>query len=649
MATNLVQKLRGLIRGQGDRNASRVKRRQAFGEKLYRSMPVLKVLLLVVGFGWLLAVPSHLFGQRTYIDENALQPAQVNTHWNWGDVHRADRYLEDLEQLRDANGSSYDIAVYLSTEFRKLGISSDTQNYTFTTSAGVTHGTNAYAISSSPRASGAEAILISASRISRTGEGDGTLNLRGISTVLSLAGFLKNYSLWAKDLIFVLNDGYLEGMQAWLSTYHGAEQSNLLADPLKLSSGVIWTALNIDYPGHSFSHLGVFFEGLNGRLPNQDLYNSFHVIATHTGGVPVLVYDHIDPRDYPGHEAESSNIPTWLPETIKDNDQVKEYAYRVKNVWRHFEYQSRGRASGVHGLMHKFRIDAITIFAIPATGPHGFHALGRIIESTLRTMNNLLERLHASFFFYLLVGPGKFMKIGMYLPSVVIISVAMMFAGLHQWVTAYYYHSVELKTETKPKPGGKEGEVEKTEVKVENWTPRDRPVLKALGIIITTHLAGIIVFYLVTETWLTRYQKLFTALVMVGAVQLPVVFLWEPEPEEESKTVAPLWMVLQAFNLCLASTVISITSVLNFSLAALLAVTLAIPLMCSSPVKNIFVLVARYALYLVLALGWTLFLKNEVRAALWNWEVLGVWFAPFVCIVYAPLMYQAAIVGVLST
>ena len=33
----------------------------------------------------------------------------------------------------------------------------------------------------------------------------------------------------------------------------------LQADPLSLSSGVIWTALNIDYPGHSFSHLGVFF------------------------------------------------------------------------------------------------------------------------------------------------------------------------------------------------------------------------------------------------------------------------------------------------------------------------------------------------------------------------------------------------------
>ena len=39
-------------------------------------------------------------------------------------------------------------------------------------------------------------------------------------------------------------------------------KSDLVAEPLSLTSGVIWTALNIDYPGHSFSHLGVFYGGV---------------------------------------------------------------------------------------------------------------------------------------------------------------------------------------------------------------------------------------------------------------------------------------------------------------------------------------------------------------------------------------------------
>lgn len=33
---------------------------------------------------------------------------QVNTYWDWSDVHRADRYLEALEQLRDRNASSFE-------------------------------------------------------------------------------------------------------------------------------------------------------------------------------------------------------------------------------------------------------------------------------------------------------------------------------------------------------------------------------------------------------------------------------------------------------------------------------------------------------------------------------------------------------------
>ncbi|EEB88633.1 hypothetical protein MPER_13438, partial [Moniliophthora perniciosa FA553] len=52
--------------------------------------------------------------------------------------------------------------------------------------------------------------------ISRLDEGSGHINYRGVSTVIALAKFLKQYSLWAKDLIFVLSDGYMDGMQAWL-------------------------------------------------------------------------------------------------------------------------------------------------------------------------------------------------------------------------------------------------------------------------------------------------------------------------------------------------------------------------------------------------------------------------------------------------
>jgi len=79
-------------------------------------------------------------------------------------------------------------------------------------------------------------------------------------------------------------------MQAFLSAYHGEEQSSesprrpklgsirarsrrsltfftppltfsdlIAGDLTGLQTGVIWTALCVDYPGHSFSHLGLYF------------------------------------------------------------------------------------------------------------------------------------------------------------------------------------------------------------------------------------------------------------------------------------------------------------------------------------------------------------------------------------------------------
>ncbi|KAH7929712.1 Gaa1-domain-containing protein [Leucogyrophana mollusca] len=581
----------------------------------------------------MIIIPIPALSQRTYIDENALQPAQVNTYWNWADVHRADQHLYQLEALRDRNSTHEQRALFVRNEFSKLGLAASTQNYEFSTSSGPVNGTNAYAIRASPRASGTEAIVISASWVSRIGEGDGTLNLRGISTVLSLAAFLKDHSLWAKDMIFVISDNYLDGMHAWLNAYHGTIPSNLETEPLEHTSGSIWTALNIDYSGHSFSHLGIFFEGLNGRLPNQDLMNAFRLISSYTGGVPVTVYDHFEPSEFPDKWDEMSMFPSWIPSSVRKNAGVQEYSYRTRNVARHIGYQARGKASGVHGLLHKFRIDAITLYAVPAAGPHGFHALGRVIESTLRTANNLLERLHASFFFFIFTSPGTFMKIGTFLPSAVIVSVAMMFGGLGEWVDA----GTTLQKEVLASKSEVERPIEQVK-----WTPRRRPVLPAIVIMIITHIMGLLLFFLISSPSFCDNQLILSP-VLFGLFSIlpPIILSAVPQ---SPPTAAPLSMLLKSLNLCLSSTIISITSVLNFSLAATLAVTLGLPLTLATPSSNVGLRFTKYAGYCTLAMGWMVLLPRELENAIWNWQVLGVWFAPFVCIVYMPLVMQAGLV-----
>ncbi|KAF9526996.1 Gaa1-like protein [Crepidotus variabilis] len=626
---NILDKLRNLGQISPDKTRRTILRRRYYVALISRRLTLIEIILFLIGYLWLLVLPLPRLGQRTYMDENALQPAQVNTYWNWDDVHAADNYLDHVERLRDNNITSAKRAEWLQTELGKHGISASTQNYTFSTSFGIVNGTNTYAILASPRHSGTEAIVISASWISRIGEGNGTVNVRGVSTVLALAGFLKRYSHWGKDIVFVLSDGYLEGMQAWLSSYHGTSQSGLKVDPLELTSGVIWTALNIDYSGHSFSHLGIFFEALNGRLPNQDLMNSADTIARYTAGVPVILYDHLDPEEEPA----AYEAPWWLPKAIHDIKEVRSYLYQAKNVARHIGYQYNGRGSGVHGLFRQFRIDAITLYGIPAMGPHGFHAIGRTVESTLRTMNNLLERLHASFFFYLQTGPRQFLKIGLYLPSAILISVALMFRGLGTWVNAGWISANH---------NSKDGALSKEST----WRSRKRPITGTLSVMIAMHAFGAALFALVSSSWFISNIETLAPIAFLTAFVLPLFALVIPSTKSED--VAPMHMILKTANLCLTSTVISIITLMNFSLAAVLAVVLGIPLVISSPSSKMSVRIAKYSAYALLALGWLLFAQQEIVKSVWSWQVLLVWFAPFVCIVYVPLVLQAGIVCLLQ-
>ncbi|KAL4067915.1 Gaa1-like protein, partial [Scleroderma citrinum] len=632
-----MDRIRTLLgRPQAKTSTTRLRRRKNAAAFIYKHLSKITTALLAGGYIWMSLIPMPLLSQGTYIDENALQPSQVNTYWTWQDVHRADQYLYHLEGLRDRNSTSEQRAQFIRDEFANLGLAAATQNYTFTTSSGHVSGVNAYAVMASPRTPGSEAMVISATWHSDIG--DEPYNLRGVSIVLALAAFLKNYSLWAKDIIFVIGDGHLDGMQAWLNAYHGSIPPNLATDLLEHTSGVIWNALNIDYSGHSFSHLGVFFEGLNGRLPNQDLINSVRLISHYTAGVPFIVYDHLEPHEFPGRW-EATSILANTPDFIRRSPQLKDFEYRTKNIRRHVSYQARGKPSGAHGLYHRFRIDAITLYAVPAAGPHGFFALGKIVESSLRTVNNLLERLHASFFFYLFTSPGTFMKIGKFLPSAVLVGVAMMFSGLGHWVEARWVQDVVSRDKD---VAGNSGE-SKAQIK---WRSRRRPVLPPVFTVIATHAMGLLSFQFICSP--TFIENQFTAsLILFGLLSvLPAASLLLPTGSPDA---APFATLLKSFNLCLASTVISITSLLNFSLAAMLAIALGIPLIYSSSLSPSLRFgkamgLAKYVAYTHLAWGW-LFLPGEVKHAVWNWEVLGIWFAPFVCMVYAPLVTQAAIVA----
>ena len=116
-------------------------------------------------------------------------------------------------------------------------------------------------------------------------------------------------------------------------------------------------------------------------------------------------------------------------------------------------------------------------------------------------MNNLLERLHASFFFYIMTGPQRFLKIGYFLPSAILISVAMMFHGLSTWVNAGWI------LDTNSGPTEKKNSLSSSTPPSIKWKNRRRPVIAVLGIMISTHILGLLLFWTITCSWfMEKYQ-----------------------------------------------------------------------------------------------------------------------------------------------
>lgn len=62
----------------------------------------------------------------------------------------------------------------------------------------------------------------------------------------------------------------------------------------------------------------------------------------------------------------------------------------------------------------------------------------RIVEGTLRSVNNLLERFHQSFFFYLMPSENFYISIGMYMPPLGLLIAPIVIQILALWFESFH-------------------------------------------------------------------------------------------------------------------------------------------------------------------------------------------------------------------
>jgi glycosylphosphatidylinositol transamidase len=283
------------------------------------------------------------------------------------------------------------------------GLKTARQRYEYS-SLGVKYsGENLYAILHAPRGDATEAIVLVGPWKNMQDE----LNKSGVALVLTLARYFKRWSLWSKDIVFLITPDSRAGPQAWVDAYHDAHASPAV-DSLPIKSGALQGALVIDYPfDYRFESLHIVYDGINGHLPNLDLFNTIVTIASGHMGIGVSL-------QHMWHHGDT-------------------YRDRLHTMLRGMLRQGLGHASGAHSSFIPYHVDAVTLQPF-GEGWQDEMAMGRVIESTFRSLNNLLEHLHQSFFFYLLMHSNRFVSIGTYLPSAMLVALNFTFMAMALWV-----------------------------------------------------------------------------------------------------------------------------------------------------------------------------------------------------------------------
>lgn len=358
--------------------------------KFIALLPTLSIFCAVVGVSWLaLFIPTDGQFRRTYISENALMPSQAYSYFRETEWNVLRGYRTQIELFKKS-----------STHERNEEVSSWLQQFGAKTAiyANEEYGETLYGILHAPRGDGTEAMVLAAPWFNSENQ----YNTGGIALAVSLSRFFSRWPVWSKNIIIVLSEDPQAALRSWVEAYHTS---------LDLTGGSIEAAVVMDFPGSNdfFKYVEIHFDGLNGELPNLDLVN----VAVHI-------------TEHEGMKVSLHGIPE---EELGKNDffsRMKTIILGVKNMALSGVKKSHGNE-----VFSGWRIHSVTLKACGTDGPFDITTFGRIPEAIFRSVNNLLEKFHQSFFFYLLLAPRLFVSIGSYLPAAVALSVSFALASLN--------------------------------------------------------------------------------------------------------------------------------------------------------------------------------------------------------------------------
>ncbi|XP_010454181.1 PREDICTED: glycosylphosphatidylinositol anchor attachment 1 protein isoform X2 [Camelina sativa] len=449
--------------------------------------PVFSVVFSAAGVLALLILP--LLAKNTYISENALMPGSARSMLSNRDVSDGSKLVKDIKNYRLNHEGQVQklVGKYMSemvaevyyqkfhpegNQFHPLHFFSGPDSYTLLDNVScASYGVNVAGIIRAPRGDGKESIVLVTPYDFINGGDYEALSLGITSTLFSL---LARVTWLSKDIIWLVADsryGDYRPVAAWLSEYHSP--SFKVSDLLKCGerntadnfrrAGTVAAALVLKVDGRSERFedtLSIYAEASNGQMPNLDLINVVNYLAVHRQGFYVKV-----------EKVVSLLSSSWLKIIGEIFEAVGKLAHTLNPDWNFgipvADYlegsatlasslysQALGIPTGPHGAFRDNQVDAITLKVSPRFPPdsktrqHDFFLRGaRLLEGTIRSVNNLLEKFHQSFFLYLLTSPSKFISVGVYM-----IAFALLVAPLPMVAASLYIEGCKALTKSTDNP-----------------------------------------------------------------------------------------------------------------------------------------------------------------------------------------------------
>ncbi|GBG31609.1 Glycosylphosphatidylinositol anchor attachment 1 protein [Hondaea fermentalgiana] len=265
----------------------------------------------------------------------------------------------------------------------------------------------------------------------------GTQGCTSVGIVLGLAQALVEAEWLSKNVVFLFARDR-KAVRAWTAAYHqGIHDSK--SQVQVAHAGILVGGLVLDADrapsGYFAESIDVRVPGANGLLPNLDLVNVVvHLLRAH-GGSKATEVMHFTSRSTAYWDnvlkdfvrTLGSQVQALAPGAV-DAFALNQYTSRMGKLERFMQSVAFG-PTGLHAELLPFDIHALTLSTVYTKDPSrrwaapedACRVMRQTAEHTIRSLSNLEEKFHQSYFLYVLPDVGLFVSIGEYSGSLVLV------------------------------------------------------------------------------------------------------------------------------------------------------------------------------------------------------------------------------------